>query len=80
MNCIQRIAQQGNRSLWNTDHFISTAKSCINVVSIVKYSIKGNVKFLNQWAHESELRETYLHFVEISILIHSRVKFVPRDD
>ena len=62
MNCIQRIAQQGNRSLWNIDHFVSTAKSCINVVSTVKYSKKGNVKFLNQWAHESELRKIYLHF------------------
>ena len=41
---------------------------------------KGNVKFLNQWAHKSELRETYLHFVEISIFIHSRVKFLARDD
>ena len=41
MNCIQRIAQQGNRSLWNIDHFVSTAKSCINVVSAVKYSEKG---------------------------------------
>ena len=81
MNCIrQRIAQQGNRSLWNVDHFVSTAKSCINVVSTVKYSKKGNVKFLSQWAHESELRKTYIHFVEISILIHARVKFVAQDD
>ena len=75
MNCIQRIAQQGNRSLWNIDHFVSTAKSCINVSPLSNTVKKGNVKFLNQWAHKSELRETYLHFVEISILIHARVKF-----
>ena len=28
--------------LWNIDHFVSTAKSCINFVSAVKYSEKRN--------------------------------------
>ena len=39
INCIQQNAHQGNRSLWDIGHFVSTAKFCTNVVS-VKYSEK----------------------------------------
>ena len=63
-------------------HFVSTAKSCINIVSTVKYSE------ISELAHESELIKTHLYFVENSILIHQsfltctleRVKFVARDN
>ena len=49
INCIQQNAQQGNRSLWNIDHFVSTAKFCINVVS-VKYNEKKKLrKSWNFW-------------------------------
>ena len=56
INCIQQNAQEGNRSLWNIDHFVSTAKFCINVVS-VKYNGKRKteeiVKFLNQLMNQN---------------------------
>ena len=39
INCIQQNAQQGDRPLWDICHFVSTAKICINVVS-VKYDEK----------------------------------------
>ena len=67
INCIQQNAQQGNLSLWNIDHFVSTAKFCINVVS-VKYNEKnsGN-REISEPAHESKLTKAYLHFMEITV-------------
>ena len=75
--------------LWNIVHFVSTAKSCSNVVSAVKYCEKGNREIF-ELAHKFELRKTYLHFLEIRIIIiHqsflacsalARVKCFARDD
>ena len=66
MNCIQRIAQQGNR----------LRPSLALTLSLLSNTVKKG----NREISEPELRKTYLHFVEISIVIHARVKFVARDD
>ena len=86
INCTQQNAHQGNRSVVKHMQVISF---CINAVSAVKYSEK--MKSLHFWTsswNRTEKNRGYLHFVEISILIHqsilacslARVKFVARDD
>ena len=88
INCIQQNAQQGNRSFCDIGHFVSTAKFCINVVS-VKYNEKTGeiVKFLNQLMNQNSLQKlTYiswrLQYFQSSFLacFLARVKFMAGND
>ena len=66
INCIKQKAQQGNRSLWDMGHFVSTAKFCSAKLILSNTVIKQN-RGISEPAHESDLTKAYLHFVEITV-------------